>query len=188
MPPIAGGLAIQALSWGTGTVSVSTVGSAGFTSYSYVVCAEVANGLCAPSVNSTVATGNARLGTVNYNRITWYPVPGAAEYCVYRSASAGTPSTTGLLANGCMSASSNSVNSNFQYSFLDRGLTADSTATPTVNTADGRGHRADVPDHIEHAREFIRSLHAWSVVGRCQLRIRLHRGEHDQARNPKRIL
>ncbi len=57
--------------------TVATVGTAGATSYSYVVTALDGTGETLPSTVRTIATGNATLTGVNYNTITWVQVPGA---------------------------------------------------------------------------------------------------------------
>lgn len=89
-------------------VAVSNQGAAGSTSYTYFVIAcerptslttspVIGEGMedYASSVGVTTATGNATLTGSNFNRITWNAVPNALSYIVYRSASAGTPATTG---------------------------------------------------------------------------------------------
>lgn len=135
MTPLSGGLTTYPLTWGTNTVSASVIGTAGSTSYTYVVVAATSVG-GAPSPSVATATGNAVLTSTNYNKLSWYPIPGPAEYCIYRSASGGTPSSTGLL--GCVSASTLGSGMSGGYTFSDTGLTADGSTTPTTNTADGR--------------------------------------------------
>ncbi len=107
--------------------TVATVGTAGTTSYSYVVSALDGTGETLPSTVRTIATGNATLTGVNYNTITWVQVPGAVQYKIYRTASAGTPASTGLIST---------VTSANTTSFNDTGIAAGAAASG-VNTTGG---------------------------------------------------
>ncbi len=79
--------------------ATTTAGTAGTTHYSYEVVAAGPNGsLTYPSLTNTLTTGNATLTATNYNIVSWVAVTGATNYYVYRTASAGTPSSTGLIA------------------------------------------------------------------------------------------
>jgi hypothetical protein len=79
--------------------TVTPTGAAGAIAYSYQVVAVGPNGDSIPSTAGTTSTGNATLSPTNYNQITWTANTGAfLGYKVIRSASAGTPSTTGLIA------------------------------------------------------------------------------------------
>ena len=118
---VTGGLVINSLT----TPSAPTVtpqGTTGAISYSYAITAISATGgeTLASTVGST-ATGNATLNNSNYNLITWSPVAGAASYKVYRTASAGAPSSIGLI--GSISGTA----------FNDTGIAA-SGSTPTIDT------------------------------------------------------
>jgi hypothetical protein len=108
--------------------AITTGGTAGSTAYSYRVSAVTATGTeNATASAASTSTGNATLSTTNYNTITWKPVPGATSYNVYRSASSGTPGTTGLIANVLATSSLTAVTVN------DTGLTA-SGSVPTTNS------------------------------------------------------
>src|SRR5207248_2996568 len=73
-------------------------GTTGATSYTYAVSAiSVNGGETAASGATQTTTGNATLNSTNYNAISWSPVSGAVSYKVYRTASSGTPSSTGLI-------------------------------------------------------------------------------------------
>ncbi|MEP6708595.1 MAG: hypothetical protein ABJB32_00510, partial [Verrucomicrobiota bacterium] len=101
--------------------TVATDGTAGTTTYKYAVTALNADKTeTLPSAETTIATGNATLSTSGYNRVTITPVTGAGSYNVYRTASAGTPASTGLIGN------------TLRNLFLDTGIAA-TTAAPTVN-------------------------------------------------------
>ncbi len=84
--------------------SVSVTGTSGTTSYSYCVSAltsttYIGGSETTCSAAGTTAVGNATLSATNYSQITWSAVTGAYSYNVYRTASSGTPATTGLIGN-----------------------------------------------------------------------------------------
>jgi hypothetical protein len=80
------------------TPSVSQVGSAGSTAYTYKIAARMTDGrMTQLSSAGTTATGNATLTGSNYNSLSWSAYSGADAYYVYRTASSGSPSTLGLL-------------------------------------------------------------------------------------------
>ena len=117
---IPGSLDILALS-NPSAPTITTHGTAGSTSYSYVVIALQADGstTAASSAGST-ATGNATLSSSNYNIVTWTAVPMAVSYSVYRTSGG---ATQGKIASGLTSLSVN-----------DTGLTGDGTIAPSTNT------------------------------------------------------
>ncbi len=117
---IPGSLDILALS-NPSAPTITTHGTAGSTSYSYVVIALQADGstTAASSAGST-ATGNATLSSSNYNIVTWTAVPMAVSYSVYRTSGG---ATQGKIASGLTSLSVN-----------DTGLTGDGTTAPSTNT------------------------------------------------------
>lgn len=78
--------------------SLANVGVSGSTTRSYFVKGVTASGAVAYSNTLTTTTANATLTGSNYTTISWTAYSGAVRYFVYRSASAGTPSTTGLIA------------------------------------------------------------------------------------------
>lgn len=80
------------------TPVVTPTGTTGATAYTYEVVAANDNGDTLPSTTTSTATGNATLTAGNYNAVTWAATVGARQYKVVRTASAGTPSTTGLIA------------------------------------------------------------------------------------------
>lgn len=103
--------------------ALSTTGTAGTTSYSYVVVAKNTGGdISAASAVATIATGNATLNGTNYNVLTITAVAGATSYDIYRTASGGTPSTTGKVGNTATT------------TFNDTGLAGDGTTAPTSPT------------------------------------------------------
>lgn len=109
--------------------AITNGGTVGSTGYSYSVSAVTAVG----TENGTAAaasttTGNATLSATNFNTVTWRPVPGAISYNVYRTASSGTPGTTGLVANVAAVASATTVTVN------DTGLTASGSVVTTDTT------------------------------------------------------
>jgi len=80
--------------------SVSTVGTAGSTTYQYVVVAKDANGDACPfQLAAGTALGNATLSSTNYNVVSWTAVTGATSYDVYRIASSLSTPVVGKLAN-----------------------------------------------------------------------------------------
>lgn len=96
--------------------TITQSGTAGSTAYSYKVSARVGTALfTAASTATATATGNATLTGTNYNVVSWAAVSGATSYDVYRTASAGTPATTGFIGNTTA------------LSFNDTGIAADST-------------------------------------------------------------
>jgi len=125
-------------------LSVTPQGSAGGTSYAYAIVAYGPVGNTAGSAISATALGNATLTDTNYNQIQWYPVAGAIKYCIWRTASSGSPSSRGNI--GCTSAlqvrtagfaTGYPANTGFvtnPYRFNDTGLPGDSSAVPSSNT------------------------------------------------------
>ncbi|MDL2342454.1 MAG: right-handed parallel beta-helix repeat-containing protein, partial [Patescibacteria group bacterium] len=120
----------------TGTPAITNQGAAGAVSYSYVVTAITKDGYeTTVSPTGTTATGNATLNGTNFNRITFAHVSGAYSYNVYRTASAGTPSSTGLIGNVLDSSQAFNTNgtSASSLTFDDTGL-AGGAAAPTVQS------------------------------------------------------
>ena len=64
--------------------TVTNVGVAGTTSYSYAISALTAMGETIPTSVGTTATGNAFLSSANYNLVTITAVPQAASFNIYR--------------------------------------------------------------------------------------------------------
>lgn len=102
--------------------SITQGGTSGATSYSYTVTAVNAAGETMASAVFTTATGNATLTSLNDNIISWSSVTGAVSYNVYRTASGGTPSSTGKINSSAV----------LTTTFNDTGLSA-SGASPTLN-------------------------------------------------------
>jgi hypothetical protein len=74
--------------------SVTPTGTAGGTAYGYKAVAFLGNGSpTAASAEVTTATGNATLSAINFNRVVWGAVAGAAYYELYRT----TGGTTGAM-------------------------------------------------------------------------------------------
>jgi len=107
---------------------LTTNGSAGSTSYTYLVVGCEDGPTCAyhsaASATATIATGNATLSSSNSINLKTYAdtLYGYRCYNIYRTASAGTPASVGLIAN-CAG-----------KSFIDTGLTGDTTTAPSTNT------------------------------------------------------
>jgi hypothetical protein len=107
-------------------LAVANAGTAGSTAYTYVVSAVDSVGEV-PCTGVATATGNATLTSGNSNLITWNDTPGAQYYNIYRSASSGTPGTTGLIGTVYPSGAAT-------YSFSDTGIAVITTRVPTTNT------------------------------------------------------
>lgn len=117
---------LTALATPANTVVAQISGAAaGSTSYTYVVADAGNAGTFAPATGVALTTGAATITAVNANLITWSGI-GGHTYNIYRSASSGTPSSTGLI--GTVTLSSNSVGS-----FTDTGIAATGNV-PTANT------------------------------------------------------
>jgi hypothetical protein len=105
--------------------TVSPQGSTGSTNYTYAVTAFNASGQSAASAGTQTTTGNATLTSGNNNQVTWSSITGATGYNVYRTASSGTPSSTGLIGT---------VYAGATLQFNDTGIAGDGTSAPTSNT------------------------------------------------------
>jgi len=109
-------------------LGVTNQGAAGAVAYTYQVVAQYGSAAGIAGISTTAAvsvstaTGNATLNSTNFNRISWGAVTGAVGYLVYRSASAGSPSSLGLIG-GTVSTS-----------FDDTGLAGDGSTAPSVNS------------------------------------------------------
>lgn len=77
--------------------TLSTAGTPGSTSYSYQVVPFVSAGDGVPVTATAIATGAATLTTTNYIHLAWTAVTGAVGYKIIRTASAGSPSSVGLI-------------------------------------------------------------------------------------------
>ena len=148
------------------TPTLTNQGTAGSTSYTYEVAPVDLNGMVGPASSTiTTATGNATENTTNYNRITWTAVGGGVgSYNVYRTASSGTPGTTGLIGNTS------------SLTFNDQGITPLNSTVPTsinslaasttyryvVTSTDGAGGESAV----NYANEFTFGT---STTGRALL-------------------
>lgn len=108
--------------------TLSTSGSAGSTSYTYAVvgCEDVnCTYHSALSGTTTIGTGNANLTTSNFINLSAYAdtLYGYRFYKVCRTASAGTPSTTGVILSGAWK------------KVADTGLAGDGTNCATAYSA-----------------------------------------------------
>ncbi|MDL2342517.1 MAG: hypothetical protein QFB87_05590, partial [Patescibacteria group bacterium] len=107
------------------TPTVAPQGTTGAQRWDYTVTAVNAyGGETVASTAGTTATGNATLGAVNYNLISWSAVSGATAYKIYRTYVTGatSPTTTGY------------IGSTTSTSFNDIGLNGTVTASPTTDT------------------------------------------------------
>ncbi len=112
--------------------TVAQVGTAGTTSYSYSV-ADVGNVGCAPSTVTANTLGNATISATNYNAVTFIGISGHT-YNLYRAASSGTPSTTGLIYTTTLAQSSPVPGVGVSVTFNDTGVTP-TGGVPTANTS-----------------------------------------------------
>jgi hypothetical protein len=111
------------------TPTVTQTGTAGTTHYTYAIAAvNVNGGSTLLSTATTTTTGNATLNGTNFNKVNWTAVTGVFQYKVYRTASSGSPSSTGLI--GTVTGPEGAV----ATSFSDTGI-AGTTAAPTVDTS-----------------------------------------------------
>lgn len=106
---------------------VTPQGVVGVSTWGYKVVARSGSpvtptGHSAVSSAGTTTTGNATLTSANRNLISWQSVPGAVSYDVYRTSSATSPTTTGLIGNTT------------GRTFTDTGIAGDSSSAPTTNT------------------------------------------------------
>jgi hypothetical protein len=118
-----GGLLTTGLGAPSG-LAVTQVGTAGTTAYTYVVTGVTSAGETVGSTAVQTTTGNAVLDATNSNVLNWSPMIGAATYNVYRTASAGTPSTTGRIATGVVAST-----------YTDQGAAGNGSAVPTVDVS-----------------------------------------------------
>jgi hypothetical protein len=123
------------------TPSISNLGTAGGTTYTYAIVAYDAVGNTVGSATGTTTTGNASLSNTNYNQLQWYPSGGALKYCVWRTAGGSSQGSIGctsaLQSRGGGFPFGYAVNSGpvtNPYRFNDTGLRGDSTRLPTANT------------------------------------------------------
>lgn len=122
-----GGETITGLDTPSG-LAISNVGTASTKTYSYKVVARSNTGGTAASSVITTTTGATTLNSSNYNQITWNAVPRAVSYDIYRTATNGTPSTTGKIANVLSSSSTPTT-------YNDQGAAGDSASAPTTDTS-----------------------------------------------------
>src|SRR6185312_2023743 len=80
-----------------GSPLVSPQGTPGAKTISYKITAYNSTGESDASQAKTITTGDTTLTGTNYNQLTWTAVPGATGYKIYRTATNGTPSTTGYI-------------------------------------------------------------------------------------------
>ena len=120
-------------------VGVSNAGTAGTTHYTYNYTLVDANGGTTISPTGTATTtGNATLNSTNFNvLVVSGPIIGttASQVCFYRTASGGTPSSTGKI--GCTTVSQNALTTVNAVVFNDTGLVGDGSNPPTTNTTGG---------------------------------------------------
>lgn len=90
---------LPSISAPTAAPTVTPTGTAGTTSYSYTYAYGDSNGgVTAASAAGSTTTGNATLTTTNYNAVAWAAPPaGVSVVYIFRTASGGTPNTTGLI-------------------------------------------------------------------------------------------
>jgi hypothetical protein len=106
-----------------GSPLVSPQGTPGTSSVGYVITALNATGESNGSQAGVSTTSAATLSGVNFNRLTWTAVPGAASYNIRRSASPTSPASVGLIGNTTST------------TFDDTGIAGDGSIAPTINTS-----------------------------------------------------
>lgn len=103
--------------------AVSNQGTAGATTYTYVIVPDTTAGLKGvPSSNITTATGHATLDGTNYNRLTWTRKLGVANYYIYRTVGGATQGLIGSVAGNASA-----------MQFDDTGLAGGGETTNTVD-------------------------------------------------------
>lgn len=78
-------------------LTVVPQGASGATSYTYGIVGVDVRGKKSLVETDVEAAGNAVLDETNFNRMTWTDIAGYISYELWRTASAGTPATTGLI-------------------------------------------------------------------------------------------
>ena len=106
--------------------SVTVVGTAGTTTWQYVVTVLNALGESTPSGIGVTSTGNNVLSATNYNTVAWSSVSGATGYNVYKLIGTTydlvtTTATTSYNDQGAMATSQNPPISNTTMTLLDGG-------------------------------------------------------------------
>lgn len=94
-----GYLQTNALSAPSG-LSISTVGTAGSTTYRYYITATSGTGTTTVSNEASITTSNATLSSTNYNFVSWTATPGADTYTLYRTPVGGATGSEGLIVSG----------------------------------------------------------------------------------------
>jgi hypothetical protein len=116
--------------------AISNVGTPGSTSYTYaVVCKDAMGNTTAGGTTRNTATGNATLDGTNKNQFQFFVPVGSTGCDVYRTASSGTPSSTGKIGNVTTNDTVNQAAAGTV--FADTGLAGDNTVMPAVNTTGG---------------------------------------------------
>lgn len=96
--------------------TIAPQGTVGMTPYGYKIIPLKGTTTCGSvSPQGVTSTGNATLSATNYNRVSWTAISGATSYLVYRTATMGSPATTGLLGETAGT------------SFNDTGIAGDGT-------------------------------------------------------------
>lgn len=104
---------------------VAAQGTPGTTTITYKIVATNSSGHSEVSQGTTITNAAATLTGVNFNRLNWQAVPGAAGYDIYRTATNGTsPVTLGKIGSTTAA-----------VTFDDTGLAGDSATAPTTNTS-----------------------------------------------------
>ena len=111
--------------------SVSTRGTAGSTTYTYVVVAKGGTGSVANSPFSTT-TGNATLNSTNYNHLVVFATAGGWGFDIYRTVGGATAGKIGSITLPLTAG--NSVSQPDNLIFDDTGLTGDGSTAPVTNT------------------------------------------------------
>jgi hypothetical protein len=137
-PQLAGSVTVSAVSNPSivENDSILPVGTSGAATWSYKLVG-ISGGGCTTAASSAISTssGNATLTSSNYNAIYYIPDPGMIAYEVYRTASGGTPSTTGLIGTFYLSQEPQAIRN--APNFKDTGLAGDSSTPPSTNTCTG---------------------------------------------------
>ncbi|MBZ5566668.1 MAG: discoidin domain-containing protein [Acidobacteriia bacterium] len=135
-PPFMGGLATKVAAMSS-NLTYAWHGTAGSTHYTYQLVGLSGAGTVALGPSVTVTNGAAVLNSTDYPALASTYSPGFYAYYVCRTASSGTPSSTGIIGTVYVTDKTNWAFAGVpQMQFSDTGLAANG-ACPTVGTADG---------------------------------------------------
>ena len=148
-------------------------GTAGVTTYVYRIYADDATGSTEFSAEGQIATGNAVLTGVNFNRVTWDVVPAATSYTIVRT----TGGTAAIITAGLTSPTYDDVDNTAGTPFLFDSRYLDVSAANTTGvsaraqlyvqsiTLSITTHAAGVPVAVQSADGTILAEHTDAAAG-----------------------